>query len=68
MLGGVTWHMLPHLPGVPHPHVKFDVGIAGVTCIIEIQNWPVLESVSMKKKENLNPGSNQGFEPGPFVS
>ena len=22
MLGGVTRHMLPHLPGVPHFHVK----------------------------------------------
>ena len=20
MLGGATWHMLPHLPGVPHLH------------------------------------------------
>ena len=22
MIGGVTWHMLPHLPGVPHLHVN----------------------------------------------
>ena len=22
MLGGVTRHMLSHLPGVPHPHVN----------------------------------------------
>ena len=22
MLGGVTRHMLPHLPGVPHLHVQ----------------------------------------------
>ena len=22
MLGGVKRHMLPHLPGVPHPHVN----------------------------------------------
>ena len=24
MIGGVTHHMLPHLPGVPHLHVNCD--------------------------------------------
>ena len=25
MIGGVTHHMLPHLPAVPHPHVNKPV-------------------------------------------
>ena len=31
-------------------------------------SWPVIESVSIKKKENRTPGSNLDLEPGPFVS
>ena len=27
MLGGVTWHMLPHLPGVPHLHVNRPLNV-----------------------------------------
>ena len=27
MLGGVTRHMLPHLPGIPHLHVNRPLGI-----------------------------------------
>ena len=30
--------------------------------------WPVIESVSIKKKKNRNPGSNLDLEPGPFIS
>ena len=33
-----------------------------------LKNWPVIENVSIKKKENCNPGLNLDLAPRPFIS
>ena len=37
MISGVTRHMLPHLPGVPHLHVNGPLILKGNECIIFLQ-------------------------------
>ena len=35
MLGGVTWHILPHLPGVAHLHVNRPLVVQNSVVVVQ---------------------------------
>ena len=52
MIGGVTRHMLPHLPGVPHIHVNRPLEKARWRPVIPVLHKKPMESANLKTKTN----------------
>ena len=52
MIGGVTRHMLPHLPGVPHIHVNRPLEKARWRPRFQSYTKIPMESANLKTKTN----------------